>query len=51
MVDISLVFRYHVFMTIYTLIDAVGICLLMVMGWLILDVAWDALTEESGEDE
>jgi hypothetical protein len=38
-------------MTIYTLIDAVGICMLMGMVWLMLDVAWDALIEESGEDE
>jgi len=38
-------------MMIYTLIDVVGICMLMWMVWLMLDVAWDALTEENGEDE
>jgi hypothetical protein len=37
-------------MMIYTLIEVVGICMLMGMIWLMLDVAWDALTDDDRED-
>jgi hypothetical protein len=49
MSDIVLTLWYHLYMMIHELLEAIYIVSLLVVVWFILDVAWDALTEDEGK--